>query len=98
MTRVARQVNRQRYLFVQVLPLPCLVMNGTPKSTEVWLNARNDIRARSSGSGAIICLVGVAFLLQHDIHALLLKLSNSGLKVLITLDLFPDDGPVHVHA
>ena len=105
MARVARQVNRQRYLFWRVLPLPCLVMNEPPNSTEVWLKARNDIRVRSSGNWAIICLAGVAFLLLHCIHALshsliasLAEIIQWWVEVLITLDCLPHGGSVHEHA
>ena len=67
---VSRQVNRHRYLFWRVFPLPCLVMKGPPKSTDMWLNARRDLRVRNAGKGAMICLTGEAFLLLHCMHSL----------------------------
>ena len=48
----------------------CLVMKGPPKSTDMWLDARRDFRVRNSGKGAMICLVGEAFLLLHCMHSL----------------------------
>ena len=66
---VAKHVNRQRYPFWRVLPLPCLVIKGPLKSTDVWLKARKDFRVRNSGKGAIICLAEVAFLLRHCKHS-----------------------------
>ena len=62
---VAKHVNRQRYLFWWVWPLPCLVIKGPPKSTDVWLKACKDLRLHNSGKGAIVCLAGEAFLLQR---------------------------------
>ena len=67
--RVARQVNRQRYLFWRVFPLPCFVMNGPPKLTEVWLKAHNNIRVLSSGNRATICSARMAFSLLLCMHS-----------------------------
>ena len=66
---VARQVNRHKYRFSRRLPLPCIVMNGPPKSTAVLVNAFSDVCSLAKGSGAMICCAALAFRRRHSAHS-----------------------------
>ena len=66
---VAKQVNRHKYRFSRRLPLPCIVMNGPPKSTAVLVNAFSDVCSLAKGSDAMICCAALAFRRLHSAHS-----------------------------